>query len=251
MFKGFISRAKSICSPKYLKQEIEFLINIFVENGYDKKSLEKIVENSYKPKPQFNRNNKFTSLPWIPGLSQKLKKSFKKAGCQLTFKSPRNLNYILTSKNKPQLPPNSWPGVYLIPCNCKSRYTGETKNRVCKRTNQHNKAVFTGETDKSALAEHDQQCNQEINWDNVKTLAIEPTYLRRKVRESLEIRRYKTGPDDIYGLNKDYGQYVKTNAWQTLFDSIDVLNIKISSDNAEGDNGMTSTSVDNNSIVST
>ena len=159
-------------------------------------------------------------MPWIPGLSQKLKKSFKKVGCEISFKSPRNLNSILTNKNKPQLPSNSQPGVYFIPTECKTGYTGETKKRISTRNTQHEKAVFNGDIENDALAAHSQRCNCTIEWDHTKTLAIEPIWFRRKVREALEIRRLKTGPNDPNGLNRDYGDYVTTNTWQTLFNKI-------------------------------
>ena len=45
VFKGFIRRAKEICSPQYLKEEVEFLINVFIENGYKETTLRKITAN--------------------------------------------------------------------------------------------------------------------------------------------------------------------------------------------------------------
>ena len=59
-----------------------------------------------------------------------------------------------------------------------------------------------------------------MQWEKTKTLAIEPTFFKRKVREALEIRRLKSGPDDPNGLNRDYGDYVTTNSWQILFDKM-------------------------------
>ena len=54
------------------------------------------------------------TLPWIPGLSPKLRKAYKKAGYKTVFKSNKNLQKLLTSKNKSILPMNSYPGVYKI-----------------------------------------------------------------------------------------------------------------------------------------
>ena len=42
VFKGFLSRALHICSENYLAQEIEFLINVFAENGHSITVLEKV-----------------------------------------------------------------------------------------------------------------------------------------------------------------------------------------------------------------
>ena len=217
VFKGYISRAKSICSAEYLNKEIEFIINVFVENGYERKVLENIVNSQSKPKRKENQTKKqYVSLPWIPGLSTKLRKVFKNVGYSVSFKSPSNLKQILTTCNKDQLPPNSQPGVYLIPCECKSRYTGETKKRILSRNKEHEKDVFLGNVKDSALAVHCSKCNGNIQWSNTRTLAIEPNYFRRCVRESLEIRRNKTGPNDEHGINQDYGKYVKTDTWNSM-----------------------------------
>ena len=50
---------------------------------------------------------KFVSLPFVPNLSNTLKKVFEKVGYTVMFKSGRTLSSILTSRNKPKLPANS------------------------------------------------------------------------------------------------------------------------------------------------
>ena len=225
VFKGFILRAKSICSNKYLNEEIRFIKNIFIENGYDEAKLDKIIKETEnnKLRKKESSDNRYTSLPWIPGLSQKLKKVFKQADCMVSFKSPRNLESILTSRNKPRLPSNSQPGVYFIPTGCGSAYTGETKKQIRTRNTEHEEAVFKGNTNGDAIAEHSASCNCEINWENTKTVAVEPVWFKRKVREALEIRRLKTGPGEPRGLNRDLGDYVTTNTWSTLLDKVNTV----------------------------
>ena len=70
------------------------------------------------------------------------------------------------------------------------------------------------------MAAHSNECDCTIRWEGTTTIAIEPVWFRRKVRESLEIRRLKTGPDDPNGINQDNGDYVTTNTWNSLFDKI-------------------------------
>ena len=41
IFKGFLARATKICSGKYLKEEIEYLTDIFCENEHDRKTLKR------------------------------------------------------------------------------------------------------------------------------------------------------------------------------------------------------------------
>ena len=100
------------------------------------------------------------------------------------------------------------------------------------RNTEHGKAVFKGDVEADALAEHSQTCDCDINWEHTKTIAIEPVFFRRKVREALEIRRLKTGPNDTNGLNRDYGDYVTTNTWQPLLEKIN-SNKKINIDTLE------------------
>ncbi|XP_065667720.1 uncharacterized protein LOC136088011 [Hydra vulgaris] len=45
VFKGFVSRAVKICSKKYLNNEIQFLVNMFAENGHDRLKLETTAKN--------------------------------------------------------------------------------------------------------------------------------------------------------------------------------------------------------------
>ena len=83
VFKGFLSRAYKICTQKHLQNEINFLIDIFTENGYNRNTLTNIateyLRSINKPKSNDQYNNKNTiKLPWVPILGPKLRKEFKK-----------------------------------------------------------------------------------------------------------------------------------------------------------------------------
>ena len=43
VFKYFLSRAHKICTEKHLQSEIEFLIDIFTENGHNRNTLTNIA----------------------------------------------------------------------------------------------------------------------------------------------------------------------------------------------------------------
>ena len=132
IFKGFVRRALSMCSDKYIDKELDFLTNTFVENGYQHHDLLKILEevklklyqthhhnnnnnnnnsssSSSNNNSNHNNNNKNNSqnhtisLPWIPGLSPKLKKVYRKAGYNVVFKPNKNLQIQLMTKNKTRL----------------------------------------------------------------------------------------------------------------------------------------------------
>ena len=226
VFKGFNHRAKTICSEKYVKDELEFLVSMFVENGYKEKSLRKIII-SYKPRQQQDTSEttntqKFVSLPFVSTISKKLRTVFKKAGFTTMFKSGRTLSSILTGRNKQQLPRNSYPGVYRIPCKCGRRYTGNTGKQVSTRETQHEKAVFSGNYKDSALSEHTNDCQAGIDWENTITIANEPHYYKRNIREALEIQREEVGNDEYDVINQEAGQYVTTDTWKPLLKKIGV-----------------------------
>ena len=218
VFKGFVHRAKSICSQKYLKDELEFLIQVFTDNGYNYDNLCQITYNDYA-KPTNLPSKKYISLPMIPNLSLKLKKAFKKVNYTASFKSSSNLKSILTSRNKDTLPKNSYPGVYQIPCECESEYFGQTKAKIRTRCKQHEKSCFMEKSDESAVAEHNMSCEHDIKWNNVKTISVEPYFFKRSVRESLEIKKKNLNdPDKL--INKDDGLFVKSHLWNPILNKL-------------------------------
>ena len=162
------------------------------------------------------------SLPFIPGLGNKLKNVFKKAGFTVMFKSGRNLESVLTNRNKPKLPKNSYPGVYRAPCKCLNRYIGHTGKQVKTRGTEHDKAIYLHNWNDSALAEHTKDCNEGVNWDNFQTMSTQPDYFKRSVMEALEIQREEVCNVNHPLINDRSGQYVTTNIWKPLFAKIGI-----------------------------
>ena len=92
IFIGFIDCAFHLCSEKFIDNEITYLKEIFIENGYEESLLQKWVY-EYRNKKQRNPDDEDTmktvTLPWIPGLSPKLRKVYKIAGYKTSL--PSNL----------------------------------------------------------------------------------------------------------------------------------------------------------------
>ena len=158
------------------------------------------------------------SLPWVPKLSPKLRKIYKKAGYKVVFKSYNNLQQILTSKNKTKLPKNSYPGIYKIKCtdHPDNPYVGETKMQIQTRNSQHKKDVSNERCEKSAVSFHKKHCNGDILWKETETIKVEKNKFDRKVREALEIQYNECGPEKG-GMNLDHGKYVTTKFWTPFF----------------------------------
>ena len=45
VFKAFLNQTHTICSEKYIKDETQFLIDMFVENGHKRTFLENLIKN--------------------------------------------------------------------------------------------------------------------------------------------------------------------------------------------------------------
>ena len=189
-----------------------------MENGYERSFLEKVIKEVESKQTQNNQNTfenlPTITLPWIPGVSQKLKRTYKKAGYRVAFKSNPNLQDILTKKNKVKLPDNSHPGVYSIPCGCGNvpPYIGQTKLKISSRINQHKDYVQKERWDMCGIAKHAQLCPVGSRFDKTKTIKIVQNKFDRSVREALEIQKHSSG-QKYGGINLDDGQYLKTTFW--------------------------------------
>ena len=192
VFKGFLTRAKRICSPQYLDHEIEFLKSVFIEDGYNEDYLNKIIKNHMTHRTVPRENNidykNTVTLPWTSSISTKLKKAYKNLDIHVVFKSTSNLSNILCNRNKSKLPKKSNPDVYVMDCKCGSRYVGKIGASIKKHLKQHQRSIFLEKFKESGLSEHVNECGRNIDEDQVSTLSCEPSFFRRSIRESLEIQ---------------------------------------------------------------
>ena len=222
-------RAYKICSERYIDKEIQFLIGVFKENGYERKTLEKITKNYLNElqNPPVNDKdtsediNKVVKLPWIPIIGPKLRQAFKKKNIKTNFTLDPNLKLLLC-RNKTKLLPNSYPGVYELKCTCDSFYFGETKKKILTRTIEHQQDSFKGKWDNSRATEHTLTCHGQFNWIHPKTIARENDYRKRKIWEALEIKKAKYNKK-IKVLNREEGNLVKTNTWTPLLANINEM----------------------------
>ena len=237
VFKGFLVRAKRLCSPQYLQQEIQFLINIFVENGHNREKLVRLAEDMTKEQTADDATSTLTTyddattsalttddvqnpvvcVPWIPILGPRLRKAMRRRGVRTVFTSGRNLSSILCN-HKSALPSNSFPGVYRLICGCGHVYIGETKKRIRSRISEHEKDVFHGRWSKSGASEHASTCQQDFSWAEAETLCMESNYRRRKIREALEIRKHNRSSATT--VNRDQGSGLVSSQWDCLLGKI-------------------------------
>jgi hypothetical protein len=151
----------------------------------------------------------YACLPYIPGISNQLKRTLNKAGCKTFFKSGKKLRDILCSKNKTHPPQKDKKGIYKITCPCspKSTYIGQTSRSINTRITEHKKATERQQWHHSGITQHKETCNLPVDWDDASTITTLSNKNKvrlkydLKIREALEIRRHDCGPGR--GLNED------------------------------------------------
>jgi hypothetical protein len=263
-FKGEICRATHLCtSPSQTKKEIEFAMNVYEDNGHDRKVLEKIAS-TYKPASGTNNQRRhqqqqqqrqqqqadstpgnlfsvlpfhnidieevefrpYATLPFIPGISNQLKRVLNKAGCNAFFRSGQKLQNILCGKNKTRPDPLKTKGIYKFQCLCSSDaiYVGETARSFEMRSSEHQQAADKGKWTHSGLTQYHQNCDAPIDWTKPEILSQVSGKDKKKmkydlkVQEALFIKKFNCGPN--HGLNEDWGSYVKTNSWAPILDKL-------------------------------
>ena len=158
-FKGELCRAYRLCSsPDQTKKEIEFLLNLFEDNGHDRRMLERLATdytppstttatNKNKNRKQNNKRTQqtddnptnlfdvlpfhgidlseedefkpFIVMPYLPdGKYHQMKRACDKAGVSLITKPGPKLKDVLCSTNKTRHDPAHKPGVYELRCPC-------------------------------------------------------------------------------------------------------------------------------------
>ena len=140
-------RALKICSKSTLKQELEKIRIILIDNGYpvsivDSFITNKILKFQRKPKEGPKKCPVYVKLPWIGQPSFKTKRKLKLA-IQNCFGAVQPRVIFRTKAILPTIHKDALPTfqksllVYQYVCRCGSRYVGRTSQRLQDRINQH------------------------------------------------------------------------------------------------------------------
>ena len=231
IIKGFVDRAKTLCSEKYIEDELNNIMKVFVANGYSKeevlKHMNRRERREEEEEPQYKGS---ISIPYIKGFSEKYRRIMNKQNYRVTFKSTKKVRQIKEKAVKP-LGLKQKNLVYRIPCGCKTKvYNGETFRMMEDRQEEHKRKVRLTKDDiannrnRSAqnrintvdgrMAKHSSmECTNEIEWENTEILCIEKNSRQRKVREGIESIK-----GEIKGLEP-------MNTFYQLEDWKDVINV--------------------------
>ena len=87
---------------------------------------------------------------------------------------------------------------------------------------EHQQDSIKGKWESSHATEHCLEFHGQFNWLHPKRLSGQARHKSRKIRESLEIIRSKCNSSKL-NINRDDGNFVKTNTWTPLLRNINDL----------------------------
>ena len=187
--RTLVQRAYNICDKDSLPKELQHI----------RTTLKRKISTA-KPVP--NPESKVTDLtlsaclPYLGSTSHKLQRILRQAGIDVFHSAPSKLQGLLhTHKDKPD--PNNRAGVYRIPCECGKVYIGETKRKLPTRLKEHGAHGRRGDFDKSAIVKHSHIKDHQIDWQAAQLITPIDAWHPRSIRESIEIVKHDTVPQDI------------------------------------------------------
>lgn len=220
-----------ICSPKFVEEELLLLKEILISNHYPgwlvdqtfSKRRKKFLECSDDILETTEKKDIFCSLPYVPGLSEKLKRILQNNGLKVALRGSNTLASFLNS-GKDRTSVEQQSGVYKIPCTCGSSYVGRTNQNLRTRLLQHHNSISSSlkqntkpEDFTSALAEHIFNFpNHFILFENVSLISRDQG-LKQTFRETIEIKKILFKNNSInrdtgeFGLNSIYDNLLRSN----------------------------------------
>lgn len=197
---GLKDRITKLTHPTHLTESIQDLRNLLLANGYPSRLLNKILYNM-APSPQITNpttrvipeqelvNTAYATLPYLPGLSNKISLLFqdhKNIKIIKTMKHTLNTLVFSRLKDKEKKEYQS-KVVYSIPCrNCEKTYIGQTSNWIQTRITSH-KSDTRRNMKNCSLAIHCNTNDHIMNYSDTKILHRESNYNKRLFLEMMSI----------------------------------------------------------------
>ena len=174
-----------------------------------------LIKNNKDMKNQ-NLSTPKVSLPYIKGTNDKITKILNKHNINVAFTPTNTISQLIISVKDP-INLNLQKGVYVIPCSYRKEYIGEIGRSLNIRIKEHTADLRRERSSKSALAEHVHSSSHYICIEDVKLVRKEDHYLKRKIKEAIEIEKRKNN------LNRDDGLKL-SNTWKPLIETLKANN---------------------------
>ena len=138
--KTLLHRTKEIPTDENLRQQEVDKLNLDLEaNGYTRRFLQQIQKSNVQTPQRHENSRGFAVLPYVKGVSERIKRTLKRANIRTAFRPLETLSKIFR-KPKDRAVDFKVPGiVYKVKCkDCHFTYVGESKRSWDSRGKEHN-----------------------------------------------------------------------------------------------------------------
>jgi len=197
---GLINKAFLLSYPSFHQKNIEFVIELLLENGYPlnlifgkiNSRLKTFIYNNRNPTLRSNLdknknssddiNKKIIVLPYINKISESIADTIDKLQYIMGYRVLNNLGrFIKVHKDTNDLLTNN-NVVYKISCkNCNASYIGKTKRQLKTRIKEHSNNSKLLSSKSSVITKHILEYSHSFDWENIKILDTESNYYKRSV----------------------------------------------------------------------
>ena len=144
VIKGYADRARAYCDPPYLEEELNNIVDIFEDNGYNRREIKEAMQERKKPTTEEQEEEPIRGIVVmqnIPGFTQQYNKIARKHGFRVANNTEQRVKDLISNAKTP-LGGKTTNCVYNIPCKCKKHaYTGETDRKWESREKEHQDKV--------------------------------------------------------------------------------------------------------------
>lgn len=189
-------RAIAFTNPKDRPNSLGKVKELLTDNGYPQQFVSNIIKKRVDRYYNGNVNKekkdtKFIATPYIPGLSELLKKVLNKFDMTLSCKTTNKIGNIYT-KTKYTVPKQlKSKVVYQIKCcDCGAVYIGVTKQKLKDRMAKHKSDIHLKKLQETTgLTVHAVKNHHKIDLDKVTILEQIPNYFQRLIAEKMYIHK--------------------------------------------------------------
>ena len=220
---------KLVSDPDELLKEKEHVRKALRANGYPEWMLDEPdqedpnEQNNTEEPTQGNNDNRCNHpdrstttpkkypvvIPYIKGLSEQLRRMFKKFNVPVYFKPNNTLRQLLV-RPKDKLSKEKVVGpIYQITCEtCTDSYIGKTERSLKQRFLEHRRpSSKNSEVSQHIHVDHP---DHSVSLDEAKILDVEPRWRERGIKEAIYIRKLQPS------LNRDGGRFKLSGVWTNL-----------------------------------
>lgn len=194
---SLITRALAICDNNSIKEELDFVTQQLMRNGYPKYFIKKRIDiqkgkcryKNNQSKSSSQENAKRAILPYYGSVTDDIAAYIRDTTeLELGYYPVTKISRFLNNY-KDKLPKTD-SGIYKIECeDCPAIYVGETGRGIQTRADEHRNHITNGNVKASAVANHVISENHRVNLKKITMIERESNYFRRKIKESLYIRK--------------------------------------------------------------